>query len=57
MVEKSLHWLTIPKMRTDNLWGILSLDMGIENTLRFNHYIGTLLTETMTTGEIHFNIS
>jgi len=31
--------------------------MGIENALRFNHYIGTLLAETMTASEIHLNIS
>jgi hypothetical protein len=44
-------------MRGDNFWSILGLDMGIENALRFNDYIGTLLAETMTTSEIHLGMA
>jgi len=56
-IEKALHWLAIPEVGANNLRRILSLDMGIENALRFNDYIGTLLAETMTASEIHLNIS
>ena len=55
-VEESFHWLAISKVRMNNLRSILRLDMGIENALRFNYYIGSLLAETMTTGEIYLNI-
>jgi hypothetical protein len=44
-------------MRDDNFWGILSLDMGVENAFRFNNYIGTLLAETVTTGEIYLGMA
>jgi len=44
-------------MRGDNFWSILSLDMGIENAFRFDDYIGTLLTETVTTSEIHLGMA
>jgi hypothetical protein len=57
MVKKTLHGLAISKMRADNFWSILSLDMGIENAFRFNNYIGTLLAETMTTGEIYLGMA
>jgi hypothetical protein len=57
MIEQTLHGLAISKVRTDNLWSILSLDMGVENTFRFNNYIGTLLAETVTTGEIHLSMA
>jgi hypothetical protein len=57
MVEKAFHRLAISKMRDDNFWGILSLDMGVENAFRFNNYIGTLLAETVTTGEIHLGMA
>jgi hypothetical protein len=57
MVEKAFHRLAISKMRADNFWGILGLDVGIENAFRFNDYIGTLLAETVTTSEIHLGMA
>jgi hypothetical protein len=57
MVEKAFHRLAISKMRANNLWGIFSLDMGVENALGFNDYIGTLLAETVTTSEIHLGMA
>jgi hypothetical protein len=57
MVEKAFHRLAIPKMRGDNFWSILGLDMGIKNAFRFNDYIGTLLAETVTTSEIHLGMA
>jgi hypothetical protein len=53
MVEKAFHRPVIPEMRADNFWSIFGLDMGIENALGFNDYVGTLLAETVTTTEIH----
>jgi hypothetical protein len=44
-------------MSGDDFWSILGLDMGIEDALGFNDYIGALLTETVTTGEIHLGMA
>jgi hypothetical protein len=57
MVEKAFHRLAISKMGDDNFWSILGLDMGVENAFRFNNYIGTLLAETVTTGEIYLSMA
>jgi hypothetical protein len=57
MIEKAFHRFAISKMRADNFWSILSLDMGIKNAFGFNDYIGTLLAETVTTGEIHLGMA
>jgi hypothetical protein len=57
MIEKTLHRLAISKMGDDNFWGILGLDMGVENAFGFNNYIGTLLAETVTTSEIHLGMA
>jgi hypothetical protein len=57
MVEKAFHRLAISKMRDDNFWSILGLDMGIENAFGFNDYIGALLAETVTTSEIHLGMA
>jgi hypothetical protein len=57
MVEKAFYRLAISKMRGDNFWGILGLDMSIEYAFRFNDYIRALLTETVTTSEIHLGMA
>jgi hypothetical protein len=57
MVKKAFYRLAISKMGADNFWGILSLDMGVENAFRFDNYIGTLLAETVTTGEIYLSMT
>jgi hypothetical protein len=57
MVEKAFHRLAILKMRGDNFWSILGLDMGIKNAFRFNDYIRTLLAETVTASEIHLGMA
>jgi hypothetical protein len=57
MVEKTFHSFAISKMRGDNFWSILSLDMGIENAFRFNDYIRTLLAKAVTTSKIHLSMA
>jgi hypothetical protein len=57
MVEESLYWLAISKMRGDNFRSVLSLDVGIENASRFDNYIRTLLAKAVTTSEIHLGMA
>jgi hypothetical protein len=56
-VEKAFHGFAFTKMRADNFWSILGLDMGIENALGFDDYIGALLTETVAAREIHLGMA
>src|SRR4030043_2436820 len=57
MVEKAFHRFAISKMRGDNFRNILGLNMGIENALGFNDYIGTLLAETVAAGNINLGMA
>jgi hypothetical protein len=56
MVKEAFHRLAILEMRGDNFGSIFGLNVGVENALRFNDYIGALLTEAMATGEVHLDI-
>jgi hypothetical protein len=57
MVEKAFHRFVISKMRSNNFRNILGLNMGIENALGFNDYVGTLLAETVAAGEINLGMA
>jgi hypothetical protein len=57
MVEKAFHRFAISKMGSNNFRRILGLDMGIENALGFNDYVGTLLAETVAASEINLGMA
>jgi hypothetical protein len=57
MVEKAFHRFVISKMIIDNLQGILSLNMGVENAFGFNDYIRALLAETVAASEINLGMA
>ena len=57
-VEETLHRLALAKVGTHNLRGILSLDVGIKDAVRFDNYAWPVpaKTVTMTAADVHLGV-
>jgi hypothetical protein len=55
LIKKMCYWLSITKVRLDNLWDIINANVSIKDTFRFNDNNGTLLAEAVAASEIHLH--
>jgi hypothetical protein len=53
VIEETLHRFSVTEVRGNDFGGIIGIDMGIEDAVRFDHHVGALLAKAVAAGEVN----